>query len=216
MKISIGADHAAYHLKAVVIDHLKSKGVEVIDRGTYSLDSCDYPDYGIAVAEDVASKKADKGIVICYTGIGMSKDFQKKMFNQFTRERNHNDVSTGGTGLGLFITKYVVELMGGTISVNSEVGEGSEFIVELALQEVDLTDNNIVSPEKLSDDDFNSILNGKRVLLCEDNEMNSQIAVRVLEKKGMIVECAPDGQAGLEKFNSPTCCAGETCATRSE
>ena len=72
MVISIGADHAAYHLKAVVIDHLKSKGVEVIDRGTYSLDSCDYPDYGIAVAEDVASKKADKGIVICYTGIGIS------------------------------------------------------------------------------------------------------------------------------------------------
>ena len=54
------------------ITYLKSKGVEVIDRGTYSLDSCDYPDYGIAVAEDVASKKADKGIVICYTGIGIS------------------------------------------------------------------------------------------------------------------------------------------------
>ena len=72
MVISIGADHAAFNLKAVVIDHLKSKGIEVIDRGTYSLDSCDYPDYGIAVAKDVASKKADKGIVICYTGIGIS------------------------------------------------------------------------------------------------------------------------------------------------
>ena len=136
------------------------------------------------------------------TGIGMSKDFQKKMFNQFTRERNHNNISTGGTGLGLFITKYVVELMGGTISVNSEVGKGSEFIVELALQEVKSTDNQFVFLDKLSEDDFDSILNGKRVLLCEDNEMNSQIAVRVLEKKGMIVECAPDGQAGLEKFNN--------------
>lgn len=136
------------------------------------------------------------------TGIGMSKDFQKKMFNQFTRERNHNNISTGGTGLGLFITKYVVELMGGTISVNSEVGKGSEFIVELALQEVESKDTQFVSKDKLSDDDFYNILNGKRVLLCEDNEMNSQIAVRVLEKKGMIVECAPDGQAGLEKFNN--------------
>ena len=136
------------------------------------------------------------------TGIGMSKDFQKKMFNQFTREKGTGDMSTGGTGLGLFITKYVVELMGGTISVNSEVGKGSEFIVELALQEVDSAGIHFRTPEKLSEDDFDTILKDKRVLLCEDNEMNSQIAVRVLEKKGMIVECAPDGQAGLEKFNN--------------
>ena len=72
MKVSIGADHAAYDLKAVVISHLESKGVEVIDRGTYSKDSCDYPDYGIAVAEDIANGTVDKGIVICYTGIGIS------------------------------------------------------------------------------------------------------------------------------------------------
>lgn len=72
MIVSIGADHAAFNLKAVVIEHLKEKGIEVIDRGTYSLDSCDYPDYGIAVAKDVQSKKADRGIVICYTGIGIS------------------------------------------------------------------------------------------------------------------------------------------------
>ena len=72
MKVSIGADHAAYDLKAVVINHLESKGIEVIDRGTYSKDSCDYPDYGIAVAEDVANGNVDKGIVICYTGIGIS------------------------------------------------------------------------------------------------------------------------------------------------
>lgn len=136
------------------------------------------------------------------TGIGMSKDFQKSMFNQFTREKAHGDMSTGGTGLGLFITKYVVELMGGTISVNSEVGKGSEFIVELALQEVDSVGVHFTTLEKLSEDDFDTILKDKRVLLCEDIEMNSQIASRLLEKKGMIVECVPDGQAGLEKFNN--------------
>ena len=135
------------------------------------------------------------------TGIGMSKDFQKKMFNRFTREGN-SSLNSSGTGLGLFITKYVVELMGGTISVNSEVGEGSEFIVELALQEIEVDNSIIEAKDQLSNDDFESILKDKRVLLCEDNEMNSQIAVRVLEKKGMIVECAPDGQAGLEKFNN--------------
>ncbi len=135
------------------------------------------------------------------TGIGMSKDFQKRMFNRFTREGN-TSLNSSGTGLGLFITKYVVELMGGTISVESEVGKGSEFIVELALQEVESAESQFESLEKLSEDDFNNILKEKRVLLCEDNEMNSQIAVRVLEKKGMIVDCAPDGQAGLEKFNN--------------
>jgi CheY-like chemotaxis protein len=124
------------------------------------------------------------------------------MFNQFTREKAHGDMSTGGTGLGLFITKYVVELMGGTISVNSEVGKGSEFIVELALQEVDSVGVHFTTLEKLSEDDFDTILKDKRVLLCEDIEMNSQIASRLLEKKGMIVECVPDGQAGLEKFNN--------------
>ena len=134
------------------------------------------------------------------TGIGMSKDFQKRMFNRFTREGN-TSLNSSGTGLGLFITKYVVELMGGTISVESEVGKGSEFIVELALQEIEPAESQFESPEKLSEDDFNNILKEKRVLLCEDNEMNSQIAVRVLEKKGMIVDCAPDGQAGLDKFN---------------
>jgi len=135
------------------------------------------------------------------TGIGMSKDFQKKMFNQFTREGS-SSMNTSGTGLGLFITKYVVELMGGTISVSSEVGKGSEFVVELALQEIEVDSSLAESKDRLLQEDSDIILKGKRVLLCEDNEMNSQIAVRVLEKKGMLVDCVPDGKAGLEKFNN--------------
>ena len=134
------------------------------------------------------------------TGIGMGKDFQKKMFNQFTREGS-NSMNTSGTGLGLFITKYVVELMGGTISVSSEVGKGSEFIVELALQEIEADNSLAESKNRLSGEDYDIILKDKRVLLCEDTEMNSQIVVRVLEKKGMLVDCVPDGQAGLDKFN---------------
>lgn len=136
------------------------------------------------------------------TGIGMSKDFQKKMFKQFEREKTPDSANISGTGLGLFITKYVVELMGGTISVSSDVGKGSEFVVELALKEIEMDSSLSELKENISQEDYDEILKDKRVLLCEDNEMNSQIAVRVLEKKGMIVECAPDGQAGLEKFNN--------------
>ncbi len=134
------------------------------------------------------------------TGIGMSKEFQKQMFKQFTREKRDYEPNVIGTGLGLYIIKNVVELMGGTITVNSEVGKGSEFIVELALEEV----NPKSIPETTSDfsvEERDAVLNGRRVLLCEDNNMNSQIAVRLLEKKGMIIDCAPNGQLGLEKFN---------------
>ena len=135
------------------------------------------------------------------TGIGMSKDFQKKMFKQFEREKAPDAANISGTGLGLFITKYVVELMGGTISVNSEVGEGSEFVVELALQEVEVEGISALETGKITEDECDKILKGKRVLLCEDNSMNSQIAVRILEKKGVIVECAENGEIGLDKFN---------------
>lgn len=72
MKISIGCDHSALELKNVLIDYLKGQGHEIIDRGTYTKDSCDYTDYGYAVAKDVQSHTCDRGIVICFTGIGMS------------------------------------------------------------------------------------------------------------------------------------------------
>lgn len=72
MKISIGCDHSALEVKNELIIYLESLGHEVIDHGTYTKDSCDYTDYGYLVAKDIKDKKVDRGIVICYTGIGMS------------------------------------------------------------------------------------------------------------------------------------------------
>lgn len=72
MKISIGCDHSALELKQDIIKYLQTKGYEIIDRGTHSKDSCDYTDFGYMVAKDIKDKKVDRGIVICYTGIGMS------------------------------------------------------------------------------------------------------------------------------------------------
>lgn len=72
MNISIGCDHSALELKEAIINHLEAKGYEVIDRGTNSKDSCDYTDYGYKVAKDIQNGIAERGIVICYTGIGMS------------------------------------------------------------------------------------------------------------------------------------------------
>ena len=72
MIISIGCDHSALELKNAIIEHLKKQGHEVLDKGTYTKDSCDYTDYGYMVAKDIQTGKADRGIVICFTGIGMS------------------------------------------------------------------------------------------------------------------------------------------------
>lgn len=72
MKISIGCDHSALELKNVVKDYLNSKNIEVIDCGTHTKDSCDYTDYGYMVAKNIKDNVCDYGIVICYTGIGMS------------------------------------------------------------------------------------------------------------------------------------------------
>ena len=72
MKISIGCDHSALVLKNDLISYLKDCGHEIIDRGTYDTNSCDYTDFGYQVAKDIQSKVVERGIVICFTGIGMS------------------------------------------------------------------------------------------------------------------------------------------------
>jgi ribose 5-phosphate isomerase B len=72
MKIAIGADHAGFELKQQIRDHLQRKGIDVLDEGTESPDSVDYPDYALKVGEDVTGHRADLGILVCGTGIGMS------------------------------------------------------------------------------------------------------------------------------------------------
>ena len=72
MKISLGADHAGYQLKEKIKQRLAGQGIEVTDHGTASIDSVDYPDYARAVAQDVAGKRADWGILVCGSGIGMA------------------------------------------------------------------------------------------------------------------------------------------------
>ena len=72
MRIAAGSDHAGLRLKAALIEHLRAKGVEVTDVGTYTAESCDYPDYAVAVAEKITSKDADLGLLVCGTGVGIS------------------------------------------------------------------------------------------------------------------------------------------------
>ena len=122
MKISIGCDHSALDLKNVIINHLKEKGHEVIDEGTYTKESCDYTDFGYKVAKDVQQGVAERGIVICFTGIGMSMIANKvkgvrcalvcnKDAAQLTREHNDsNCLALSAKYTGLAFAKEIVDV----------------------------------------------------------------------------------------------------------
>ncbi|MBR4495726.1 MAG: ribose 5-phosphate isomerase B [Acholeplasmatales bacterium] len=132
MVISIGCDHSALELKNEVINHLKGRGFEVIDEGTFTKESCDYTDFGYKVAKDVQSKKADKGIVICYTGIGMSIIANKvkgircalvgsKDAAQLTREHNDTNVlALSAKYTGYALAKEIVDVWLDTDFSNNE------------------------------------------------------------------------------------------------
>ena len=126
--------------------------------------------------------------VVRDTGVGMDKDFVAHVFETFSRE---DGVAEQGTGLGMSIAKSLVDLMGGTISVKSEKGKGSEFTVALRLEPVRGTGEETVEAADKEDGEYS--LNGRHVLLVEDNELNREIAVEILRAAGAVVETAADG-----------------------
>ncbi|MDO4460567.1 MAG: response regulator, partial [Clostridia bacterium] len=130
------------------------------------------------------------------TGIGISEEFIPHLFDSFTRERNTTIGKVSGTGLGLSIVKKLVDLLGGTIEVKSEVGKGSSFAVTLKQKIAD--ENQIMTRHtELRENDFES-LRGKRILLAEDNDLNAEIAISILEEMGFEIEHAEDGDVCLD------------------
>ncbi len=131
------------------------------------------------------------------TGIGMSGEFIGHIFEQFAREKTSTVSHTQGTGLGMSITKSLVDLMGGEIRVESELGKGSVFTVSL---EFKITSADMVYGKAAADDSSSLLaLSGRRVLLVEDNDLNMEIAKAMLEAMGLEVETASDGSEALEK-----------------
>lgn len=134
-------------------------------------------------------------ITITDNGIGMSEEFQKLIFESFERERNTTSSHIEGSGIGMSITKKLVELMDGTIEVKSKQGEGSSFIVTVPCRKALKED----TPEKKNTNRHNkNCLNGVRILLVEDNEINTEIARELLTEEGCIVETADDGVACID------------------
>jgi len=134
-------------------------------------------------------------LIVEDTGIGMSKEFMERMYEPFSQEKRSESVKTPGTGLGLSIVRRYVDLLGGTIEVESELHKGTRWTVSLPIREVQ--DG---QAQKHDDAAISGTLAGKRVLLCEDNYMNTEIAVMLLKDKNILVETAENGKEGLAKF----------------
>ena len=142
---------------------------------------------------------AENGIVtyrwtITDNGIGMSQEFLQHIFEPFAQERTDARSVYNGTGLGMAIVKGLVDKMNGTITVTSQEGEGSTFVITLPFE--------IASPDQLQPDHAleQADIHGLRLLLAEDNSLNAEIATVLLEDQGAIVTLAKDGQQAIDLF----------------
>ncbi len=125
------------------------------------------------------------------TGIGMSPDYLTKIFEAFTREQNTTKSKIAGTGLGMSIVKKYVDLLGGTINVESELGKGSTFTVTLKHRIAD--ESYYVKKHVESSETGSKILEGRNILLAEDNDLNAEIAEAILEYAGLKIDRVEDG-----------------------
>ena len=132
------------------------------------------------------------------TGIGMAEEFQKHIFESFSQERSSSDSGIEGSGLGMGIVKKLVDLMNGKITVQSKPGAGSTFTITLPLKIANAEERN----PKHADGQLNiKKLEGKRVLLVEDNDLNAEIATELLTEEGIMIERAENGVACIDMFN---------------
>ena len=132
------------------------------------------------------------------TGIGMSEEYLPHIYEEFSREHSTTENKVPGTGLGLPIIKSMIELMGGSIQVESRQGIGTKFTIDLSF-DIALKEEVYGSEDTIESSAIHTI-KGKRILLVEDNELNAEIAKTVLEDVGALVTRVEDGQQAVELF----------------
>ena len=136
--------------------------------------------------------------VVRDNGIGMSKEFLPKIFEAYTQEERRSVSKTVGTGLGMAIVKEIIDLMAGSIEVESEIDVGTTFTIHLKFKKYTGSD----TPAAPSITNAIGRLSGKRVLLCEDNELNAEIAQLILQQWNMKVRWVADGQAAVDEIKT--------------
>ena len=153
--------------------------------------ACDEPGY-MVVRTDITD-----------TGIGMSPEYLDKIFDAFTREKSTTTSKISGTGLGMAIVKKYVDLLGGTIDVKSELGKGSTFTITLKHKIADAC-YYLKEKNENSDLDYEG-LDGKHILLAEDNDLNAEIAITILERAGLKIDRVENGVECVNKVIENPC-----------
>ena len=153
----------------------------------------------VTINETVFDDKKARYVFVCEdTGIGMNPEYLPHIFDEFSREHTTTENKVSGTGLGLSIVKSFVELMNGKIHVESELGKGTKFTVEIPLE---LASEEDVCKKELPEQAFRTDKNiGKRILLAEDNELNAEIAMELLKEEGFLIDWVKDGQECFDKL----------------
>ena len=153
--------------------------------------------FGIWQNGEMVNETLPCRICVKDTGIGMSEEFQKHVFELFEREQDSTNSGVEGCGIGLTIIQKLTRLMGGTITVHSVLGQGTEFVIDLKLEVVS------EESEKYFIENENSIttdcFRGKRVLIVEDNELNREITSELLKDEGFLIEEATNGVEAIDK-----------------
>lgn len=179
------------HLKQILINILGNSVKFTPENGTISLKVTELP------SADGNEKRACYCIECSDTGIGMSKEFQEKIFVPFEQEKGGARTNEKGTGLGMAIAHELVELMNGEMKLESELGKGTKFTLFI---EFDIDESEIRTEPKEEIPD----LSGMRILLVDDSEVNREIAEELFLDEGMEVTCASNGKEALDTFrNSP-------------
>jgi signal transduction histidine kinase/ActR/RegA family two-component response regulator len=154
--------------------------------------------YGM-IFQQLPGQKLHVSIKVKDNGIGMDKKFQTMLYRPFTQEEQKNRPAGSGTGLGLAIVKKMVDLMKGTIDVESAPGEGTTFTVNFVIPYIHASE--LKKQEQLHEKQNDpAILKGKHVLICEDQPVNLEIATKMLEKFGIVVSSAPNGMEAVKTF----------------
>lgn len=179
---------SATHLKRLLVN-IAGNAVKYSRRGGYVRLACrevepvdGVPIYGYTIADN---------------GIGMSEQFQQHLYEPFSREEQRVEGASSGTGLGAPIAKQLVELMGGTMSFTSTLGQGTTFTIRLPFEQCKRSE--IPQAVRVDAVDVDAV-RGLRVLLVEDNELNAEIAQFTLDRAGAIVTHVKDGESAVETF----------------
>ena len=154
--------------------------------------------------ENVKEGFGEYEIRVADTGIGMSEEFAARVFEAFERERTSTVSKIQGTGLGMSITKSIIDMMGGTIDVQTEKGKGTEFIIHISLelQKADKTEKQTADGSAENGQQIAVDFSNMRLLLVDDVEINQEIASMLLEELGFEVEIASNGEEAVQKVVS--------------